>query len=178
LFSIYAQQLQRQKVHSDDCFLQHVFCHISRRICQFLEVTDRLLYWHNLLITEKSTSCVPCSHDNPHNLVYWVVWLLCNFCVLLNQVIINQPSRGSSLNRPLTCHSFTCNFLTVVRTHALSIGYNGNYIQESVNTKFLGLQIDNHLNWTNRINKLIPKLRGACYAVRSMLHVSNTDTLR
>jgi hypothetical protein len=27
-------------------------------------------------------------------------------------------------------------------------------------------------------DKLIPKLSGACYAVRSMLHVSNTDTLR
>jgi hypothetical protein len=59
---------------------------------------------------------------------------------------------------------------------ALSIGYYGKYIQESVNTKFLGLQIDNRLNWTNHIDKLIPKLSGACYAVSSMLHVSNTDT--
>jgi hypothetical protein len=55
---------------------------------------------------------------------------------------------------------------------------NGKHIQESVNTKFLGLQIDNHLNWTNHIDKLIPKLSGACYAVRSMLHVSNTDTVK
>jgi hypothetical protein len=62
--------------------------------------------------------------------------------------------------------------------HALSIGYNEKYIQASVNTKFLGLQIYNHLNSTNHIDKLIPKLSGACYAVRSMLHVSNTDTLR
>jgi hypothetical protein len=34
-----------------------------------------------------------------------------------------------------------------------STGYNGKYIQESVNTIFLGLQIDNHLNWTNHIEK-------------------------
>jgi hypothetical protein len=51
-------------------------------------------------------------------------------------------------------------------------------IQESVNTKFLGLQIDNHLNWTNHIDKLIPKVSGPCYGVRSMLHVSNTDALK
>jgi hypothetical protein len=44
--------------------------------------------------------------------------------------------------------------------------------------KFLGLQIDNHLNWTNHIDKLIPKLSAACYAVRSMFHFSNTDTLK
>jgi hypothetical protein len=44
--------------------------------------------------------------------------------------------------------------------------------------KFLGLQIDNHLNWTNYIGELIPKLSGACYAVRHMLHVGNTDTVK
>jgi hypothetical protein len=54
----------------------------------------------------------------------------------------------------------------------LSIGYNDKYIEESVQTKFLGLQIDNHLNWKNHIEQLIPKLSGACYAVRSLLHIS------
>jgi hypothetical protein len=39
-------------------------------------------------------------------------------------------------------------------------------MEESVNTKFSGLKIDNHLNWTD-IDKLIPKLSGACYAVIS-----------
>jgi hypothetical protein len=53
--------------------------------------------------------------------------------------------------------------------HALNIAYDCKCIEESVNMKFLGLQIDNHLNWTNHINKLIPKLSGACYAVRSKL---------
>jgi hypothetical protein len=55
--------------------------------------------------------------------------------------------------------------------------FYGKYIQESVNTKFLGFKIDNRLNWTNHIDKLVPKLSGACCAVRSMLHVSDTDTL-
>jgi hypothetical protein len=40
------------------------------------------------------------------------------------------------------------------------------------------LQIDIHLNWTNHTDKLMPKLSEACYVVRSMLHVSKTDTLK
>jgi hypothetical protein len=51
-------------------------------------------------------------------------------------------------------------------------------MEEAVNTKFLGLQIGNHLHWEKHINQLVPKLRGECYAVRSMLHISNTDTLK
>jgi hypothetical protein len=46
-----------------------------------------------------------------------------------------------------------------------SVGYNDKYIEESVHTKFLGLKIDNHLNWKNHINQLVPKLSGACYAI-------------
>jgi hypothetical protein len=59
-----------------------------------------------------------------------------------------------------------------------SIGYDGKCIGESVNMKFLGLQIDNHLNLTNHIDKLIPKLSGACYAVRSVCHIINTDAVK
>jgi hypothetical protein len=61
---------------------------------------------------------------------------------------------------------------------ALSIGYNGKYVEESANTKFLGLQSDNHLNWKNRIDQMITKLSGACYAVRSVFPIVNIDTLK
>ena len=47
-----------------------------------------------------------------------------------------------------------------------------------VNIKFLGLQVDNHLNWTNHIEQMIPKLSGACYAIRSMVHISTFNTLK
>jgi hypothetical protein len=57
--------------------------------------------------------------------------------------------------------------------HALNIGY----IEMLVKMKFLVLQIEKHQNWTNHINKLIPNLSGALYEVKSMCHVSNTDTL-
>jgi hypothetical protein len=60
----------------------------------------------------------------------------------------------------------------------LCIGYNEKYIKEPVNTKFLGLKIDNHLYWKNDIDQTVPKLSGACYAIRSMSHVSNTVTLK
>jgi hypothetical protein len=49
----------------------------------------------------------------------------------------------------------------------LSTGYNDKYTEESTQTEFLGSQIDNHLNWKNCIDQLIPKLSEACYAVRS-----------
>jgi hypothetical protein len=60
----------------------------------------------------------------------------------------------------------------------LHVAYKEKYIEEMVNTKFLGLQTDNHLNWKNHIQQMIPKLSGACYAVRSMVHISNTNTLK
>jgi len=36
-----------------------------------------------------------------------------------------------------------------------------------VSTKFHGLQIDDHLNWKNHFDQMVPKLSGACYAVRA-----------
>jgi hypothetical protein len=47
-----------------------------------------------------------------------------------------------------------------------------------VNTKFFGSQADNHLNLQNHTEQTIPKLRGACYTVRSMVHISNINTLK
>jgi len=44
----------------------------------------------------------------------------------------------------------------------LHIGYKVKYIEEMVNTKFLGLEIDNHLNWVNHVDQMIPKLSEAC----------------
>jgi hypothetical protein len=62
--------------------------------------------------------------------------------------------------------------------NALCIGYKEKYIEETVKKKFLGLHIDNHLNWKNHIDQMIPKLSGACYTVRLMFHISNITTLK
>jgi len=45
---------------------------------------------------------------------------------------------------------------------ALGTDYKEKCIEERVNGKFLGLQIDNHLNWKNHIDQMISKLSGAC----------------
>jgi hypothetical protein len=60
----------------------------------------------------------------------------------------------------------------------LKIGYNEKYIEESINTKFLGLQTDNHLNCKNHIDITISKLSVSCYAIRSVSHISSTDILK
>jgi hypothetical protein len=39
---------------------------------------------------------------------------------------------------------------------ALGIGYKGKCIQERVNGTFLGLQIDNYLNWKNHQSLYLP----------------------
>jgi hypothetical protein len=38
-------------------------------------------------------------------------------------------------------------------------GYNDKYIEEVVTTKFLGLQINNHLNWKNHIDQFFSKIK-------------------
>ena len=57
-------------------------------------------------------------------------------------------------------------------------GYIEKSIEETMSTKFLCLQIDNHINWKNHIEQMIPKLSGACYAIRSMVHISNINTFK
>jgi hypothetical protein len=61
---------------------------------------------------------------------------------------------------------------------ALTIGYKHKYIEEAVTIKFLGMHLDNHLNWKDRTDLIIPKLSAACYTVRQMYHTSNSNTLK
>ena len=41
----------------------------------------------------------------------------------------------------------------------LHIGYKEKYIEQTVNTKFLGLEIDNHVNWENLFEEMKGKVR-------------------
>jgi len=55
-------------------------------------------------------------------------------------------------------------YITQNSSHStLHIGYRQKYIEETVHTKFLGLQIDNHINWKNHIEEMIPKWRMLCH---------------
>jgi hypothetical protein len=51
-------------------------------------------------------------------------------------------------------------------------------VEETLSTNFLGSLIDNHLNWRNPIEQMIPKLSGTCYAVRLMFCESNFSALK
>jgi hypothetical protein len=46
------------------------------------------------------------------------------------------------------------------------------------NTKFLGLELDKHINWKNHIYKNVPKMSNACFVGRSVYSDSNMSTLK
>ena len=57
-------------------------------------------------------------------------------------------------------------------------GYKEMCVDETVNTKFLGLQIDNHINMNKHFEQIIPQFSRVCYAIRSVVHISNINTLQ
>ena len=70
-------------------------------------------------------------------------------------------------------------FITKNSSHStLHIGYKEKHIEKAENTTFLGLQIDNHINWKNHIEEMSPKLSWAPYAIRAMVHISNINTVK
>jgi hypothetical protein len=60
----------------------------------------------------------------------------------------------------------------------LHIGYKEKYIGERLNKKFLCLQTDNHIYWEDHIEQMISKLSAACFAVKSMVQISNINILK
>ena len=70
-------------------------------------------------------------------------------------------------------------FVTINQPHcALTISYKDKCTEEVVNLKFFDIQIDNHLNWRNHTDQIIPRLSIAYYMVRQMCHICNNGTLR
>jgi hypothetical protein len=60
----------------------------------------------------------------------------------------------------------------------LSIVYVDKTIEEVETTKFLGLQVDNKLNWKTHIQYIIPKLSSACFAMRNITSLMKSETLK
>jgi hypothetical protein len=68
-------------------------------------------------------------------------------------------------------------FITKNSSHStLYTGYKETYTEETLNTEFLGLQIDNHINWENNVEEMIREFSGAYCAIRFMVHISNINT--
>ena len=55
--------------------------------------------------------------------------------------------------------------------------HNNTTISDVPDTKFLGVQIDNHLNWKCRIDQILPKLSTAVFVIRQLFHVLNLKAL-
>jgi len=51
-------------------------------------------------------------------------------------------------------------------------------MEETVNTKFLGLQIDNHKKWKKHIEEMMHTRSEACYSIWLMAHISNISILK
>jgi hypothetical protein len=60
----------------------------------------------------------------------------------------------------------------------LITNYNNTTISEVPNTKFLGVQIDNHLNWKCHIDQILPKLSTASFVIRQLFYILDSETLR
>jgi len=48
----------------------------------------------------------------------------------------------------------------------------------SGNVKFIGLQLDNQITWKNHIQLLLRKLGSACFVMRRLYYILNTDSLK
>jgi hypothetical protein len=59
----------------------------------------------------------------------------------------------------------------------LAVEFTDEFIEEKINTKFLGMTVNN-LNWKNHIDQTLPKFDDACFAVRRLFHTLNINVLR
>jgi len=60
----------------------------------------------------------------------------------------------------------------------LKLNYQGNYIKNSSNTKFLGLIIDDFLSWKAHIDQMMSKLNTACFVIPKIQAITPQETLR
>jgi hypothetical protein len=83
--------------------------------------------------------------------------------LLMCDITNPMPTVGHRKHSSLYC----CERVLCLHSCCLAMRWSNTpqYVEESVNTKFLGLQVDNHLNGKRHIDQLVPQLSGACYAV-------------
>jgi len=61
-----------------------------------------------------------------------------------------------------TVRHFNSNHL---QDSTVQISYQGNKIKEVINTKFLGLGLDNHLKWKTHVDLIMTQLSRTCYVI-------------
>ena len=60
----------------------------------------------------------------------------------------------------------------------LKLHYQGNEVKSTLNTKFLGMIIDDCLSWNVHIDQIASKLNTACFAIRTIQAIMSPETLR
>jgi hypothetical protein len=60
----------------------------------------------------------------------------------------------------------------------LKLNYQGNYVKNSTNTKFLGFIIDDSLSWKDHIYQMTSRLNTACFVIRTLQSILSQETLR
>jgi hypothetical protein len=81
-----------------------------------------------------------------------------DFCSVSNVVLSHMIECFSANN--LVVNLGKTNIMNLSHS-TLHVDYKEKHIEEAENTTFLGLQIDNHINWKNHIEEMIPKLSRA-----------------
>ena len=64
------------------------------------------------------------------------------------------------------------------QAEVLQVEYQNNLITGVNSTKFLGIELDTNISWKNHILKLIPKLSGVCYLIRTLYSSCSLQTLK
>jgi hypothetical protein len=69
-------------------------------------------------------------------------------------------ANGLSMNTEKTnIVKFSSNHL---QDDSFYINFQNKIMKEAKNIKFLGLELDKHMNWKNHIGKILPKMSSAC----------------
>jgi hypothetical protein len=103
-----------------------------------------------------------------------------DFCSVSNSVLSHMIKWFADNNLVLSIDKTNIiKSITKNSAHStLHTSYREMYIEETVNTKFLVLQTDNHINLKNHIEEIIANLSTVYHAIRSMVRISNINTLR
>jgi hypothetical protein len=89
-----------------------------------------------------------------------------NQCFYIKQVVLNITKTNVIKFTPKTTAHIS-----------LDIYYEDNVIDEVKSTEFLGMPINNHMNWKNHVKQILPKLSVACFLIKNLIHTLNLDTL-
>jgi hypothetical protein len=82
----------------------------------------------------------------------------------------------------LTLNMEKANFIKFSANHTKNLRHQNVFVnnssEEFTNTTFLGLELDNNINWKNHVGKILPRLSRVCYMIITMYPISSLKTLQ